>query len=441
MSQNLPSIFGRRDRRGLTETAATGLGGLMPPHVSIKGNRFALVDAGGQRFPLQTMYLDCIVIDINPNVCKTYWGSSPYQDGDDQPPLCFSDNGVGPSAQATEPQARTCAECAQQGGPGAWNSAINEQTGKGRKACSDRRKAAVVVLNDPTGHCYQFQVPPASLKPFLKYSGQLQAMTAPGLDRRADMDDVVTRITFADNKNGELQFQAVAWINSVQLTTMGLELVTQQTAQGVQVALSPDGGAAVAGIIDGLLDRRTTETIVNKNDRPWSGALQIAQAAPQAQIAPPQSDRPVFDQTDYARQSQLADSAVDYAQQAKLAARATEYARQAQQRLAPDASTTPLPQSQPSGRGGARPGAGRRPKKVDQPAPRQEVISPGLPMPMQAQPQHQQPAIPEPLTGLQNHGPPPQPTTNLGNSAFAQPQSLASEMDEALNVAMNLETK
>ena len=281
LNQNLPSIFGRRDRRGLTETAATGLGGLMPPHVSIKGNRFALVDAGGGRFPLQTMYLDCIVIDINPNICKTYWGPDPYQDGDDQPPLCFSDNGVGPSAQSTEPQSRTCAECEHN----AWGSATNEQTGKNRKACSDRRKAAVVVLNDPTGHCYQLQIPPASLKPFLKYSGQLQAMNAPGLDRKADMDDVVTRIAFADNKNGELQFEAVAWINSVQMTTMGLQLVTQQTAQGVQVALAPDGGAAVAEIIDGLLDRKTTDTIVNKNDRPWSGALQIAQAAPQAQIA------------------------------------------------------------------------------------------------------------------------------------------------------------
>ena len=283
MNQNLPSIFGRRDRRGLTETAATGLGGLMPPHVSIKGNRFALVDAGGGRFPLQTMYLDCIVIDINPNICKTYWGPDPYQDGDDQPPLCFSDNGVGPSAQSTEPQSRTCAECEHN----AWGSATNEQTGKNRKACSDRRKAAVVVLNDQSGLCYQLQIPPASLKPFLKYSGQLQAMNAPGLDRKADMDDVVTRIAFADNKNGELQFEAVAWINSVQMTTMGLQLVTQQTAQGVQVALAPDGGAAVAGIIDGLLDRKTTDTIVNKNDRPWSGALQIAQAAPQAQIAPP----------------------------------------------------------------------------------------------------------------------------------------------------------
>ena len=79
-------------------------------------------------------------------------------------------------------------------------------------------------------------------------------------------------------------------------------------------------------------------------------------------------------------------------------------------------------------------------------------------MPMQAQPQHQQPAMPEPLTGLPQEQPahdqlsarppwetaPPtraQPAINSGNSAFAQPQPLASEMDEALNLAMNLDTK
>ena len=427
MNQNLPSIFERRERRGLAETAATGLGGLMPPHVSILGGRFALVDAGGQRFPLQTMHLDCIIVDINPHVCKTYWGPDPFVPGreDNAPPLCFSDNGVGPSANSAEPQARTCAECELN----AWGSATNEQTGKSRKACSDRRKVAVVVLNDQSGLCHQLQVPPASLKPFLKYSGQLQAMNAPGLDRRADMDDVVTRITFVDNKNGELSFQAIAWINSVQMTAMGLQLVTQQTAQGVQTALAPDGGAAAAGIIDGLLDRHVTDTIVNKNDRPWSGTLQVTQAAPQAQLAPPAEDRPVFDRT--------------------------AFATQAQQRPAPAASTLPPPQP-PSGtggandgRGGTRRGAGRPRKpqaapqafhpgvEAQQPVQQfqQEIIPPMQPMPMQAQPLHQQPATPEPLTGLQ-----PQPASS-GTSAFAQPQSLAADMDAALNVAMGLTTK
>ena len=57
---------------------------------------------------------------------------------------------------------------------------------------------------------------------------------------------------------------------------------------------------------------------------------------------------------------------------------------------------------------GARPGAGRRPKKADQPAPNQEIIPPDQTMPMQAQPQHQQPAMPEPLSGVLPEGNPRQ---------------------------------
>ena len=63
-------------------------------------------------------------------------------------------------------------------------------------------------------------------------------------------------------------------------------------------------------------------------------------------------------------------------------------------------------------------------------------------MPMQAQPQHQQPAMPEPLTGLPQELAPsdhPRPTRDLVSVCSAT--TLASEMDEALNLAMNLDTK
>jgi hypothetical protein len=446
MNQQVPSIFNRRERRDLTTSAAHGLGSLMPPHVSINGNRFALVDAAGVRFPLQTMHLDCVIIDINQNMSKVYWGDAPYDPNDDDrgPPICFSDNGIGPSTNSTEPQSTTCSTCSHN----AWGSAVNEKTGKNRKACSDRKKVALVAIGDQAGLCYQMQIPPASLKAFLKYSGQLQAMEAPGAGRKADFDDVVTRVTFVDGKNGELAFQAVCWINSVQLTQGGLAITTQQTAQGVQVAASPDGGAALASIVDGLLDRHTTDTIVNRHDQPWSGAQQaLPQGAPVQQIAAPQSsqsvpaDRPVFDQT--------------------------RYAEQAQERAAPSAPRSPMddlkwhgdvaqqPQPAPQGNGahgGPRRGAGRPRKAAQQPVqapqqPQQEVIPPGQPMQTAPQPMHQQPAQPEPLTGPLMVGGPggnhplDAARTNPASQSFAQPQPLADEMQAALDVAMGLTTK
>jgi len=68
----------------------------MPPHISIKNGRFALVDAGGNRFNANMVdqqlgfYIDVVVADANNNRSKIYFGRE-YVDGDDNPPLCWSE--------------------------------------------------------------------------------------------------------------------------------------------------------------------------------------------------------------------------------------------------------------------------------------------------------------------------------------------------------------
>ena len=404
MTDNLPSIFDRKSRRGLTEAALANIGGgLMPPQVSIRGGRFALIDAGGMRTPLTTMHMDCLIIDINQNKSKLFWGEDQKYDpnnADPSPPICFSDNGVSASADAQDPQSATCAECKWN----AWGSSINEQTGANRKACSDRKKAAILALGDPTRTVYQLQIPPASLKGFATYSGKLQAMLTPDRKYKCDMDDVVTRVTFADGQTGVLQFNAVAWLSSVMDTQNGLALALQ----GGQAVQAADGGQAVGGLIDQIVNSGATDVIVNRSDKPWRGTPSAALAAVGGQPQPLLSGlKP-----------------------------ATESSS--------GFTTVPLPAALPSrplqpqpltgnGRshGGARPGAGRpRTKKqaaAPQAAPQQEA-SPLQPLTA---------ASPQPSAGFPGGGP---GQALPSNPAFATPESLTSELDRALDTAFNLDT-
>jgi hypothetical protein len=60
------------------------------------------------------------VIDANASVSKIYFDPrTPFEPGGDNsnPPICWSDNGIGASAQASQPQNTSCQLCPQ----AAWN--------------------------------------------------------------------------------------------------------------------------------------------------------------------------------------------------------------------------------------------------------------------------------------------------------------------------------
>src|SRR5262245_61518744 len=93
----------RANRPRLLDDATQGLGGMLPPRVSIDGNVFTLVDPSGSSLRVPSLpegpALDVVFIDANPKVSKIYWGKS-YQPNSVTPPQCFSDNGVAPSISA-----------------------------------------------------------------------------------------------------------------------------------------------------------------------------------------------------------------------------------------------------------------------------------------------------------------------------------------------------
>ena len=249
MSQ-LPAHLASRQRRNLAESAAGGLNAGSPPHISIKDNRFTLVDGAGNTKPLQTLYLDLCIIDANSSVSKVFFDPSVKYDpsGDNNAaPICFSDNGQGASASASKPQHTSCQVCPQN----AWGSAKSAMTGKDTKACNDVKKIAVVIPGDPSQLVYQLRVPPASLKNLSKY------VTTIG-GHGVDLPDVVTRLEF--ESQGVLQFTPTGYVDE-----------------------------ATAALTEKVWAANASELLVGKNDRPWSGVASLPQAdqakAAYAQIA------------------------------------------------------------------------------------------------------------------------------------------------------------
>lgn len=248
----LPAHLANRQRRDLASSAMAGLNAGSPPHVSIAGNRFTLVDAAGNERQIQTLFLDVCIIDANATVSKIFYDPRTKYDpsGDNNnPPLCFSDNGIGASAQAAQPQNTSCQLCPHN----AWGSAVSQMTGKQTKACNDAKKLAVMVpgLYDQV---FLLRVPPASLKHLAKYTQTL-------LGHGVDLPDAVTRLEF--ESQGVLKFTPVGYVDE-----------------------------PTAAATDKLMEAKATDLLLGKSDRPWNGAadaqkLAYAQQQNGAALPPP----------------------------------------------------------------------------------------------------------------------------------------------------------
>lgn len=205
----LPAHLVNRQSRGVAAALAQNLSSGSPPYISIKGSRFTLVDAAGNQKPINQLTLDVVVAGINPHVSKIYYENAYDPNAADAlPPTCFSDNGVGPSAQAQKPQSPTCAACPNN----VWGSDTSRMTGKATKACNDVQKLAVMLPDDPQRIVFLLRVPPASLKHLGKYAREVGAFSAGG--RTVDVSDLVTRLSFDPNAVGILNFSPIGFIDA-----------------------------------------------------------------------------------------------------------------------------------------------------------------------------------------------------------------------------------
>ena len=245
---NLPSYIKPRDpnavslaQRGL-QNVGTGAG----PYVSLNGDRFTLIDAAGGKQSIQTLYFDCVIIDINEHLSKMFYLND-YNPDAVSPPLCWSDNGIGPSTQAREPQALTCQMCPNN----KWASKISNM-GSEVKACRDEQKVAVIVPGLPNS-LFRLTIPPNSLKNWQAYLLKF-ASSSFGLE------DVVTR----------------------------LEIIPEGKKLQFNPAPSPWLDAATLQVRDRALAAKAADIIVGRLDRPRQASLP-APTIPVEQASPPLS--------------------------------------------------------------------------------------------------------------------------------------------------------
>lgn len=199
MSGDISELFAQYNNGSdFTSGLLQGLGGSAPPYISIKDDRFAFVDEGGERTPHPTFTLKVIIIGSNPGVSRVYWGR-PYEGVDtDEPPKCWSDNQIGPSSMSPEPQHLTCSGCPK----AQWGSAVSNMTGKGIPACSERKKIAVIVPEHNSEQVWLLTLPPTSRGNFGAYIKKLASHSMGG--RQVQAFDVVTELSI---EGKELQFK------------------------------------------------------------------------------------------------------------------------------------------------------------------------------------------------------------------------------------------
>lgn len=249
---NLPAHLQNRQSKAVNERAAAGIGSSMPPHISIQGNSFTLIDAAGNE-QNEGGVIEVCIADVSDVTCKRYYGDKKWTPDSKDPPVCWSSNGLGPSRDSTSPQNSICATCPKN----ERGSAISAVSGAAIKACRDEKWLALIMPKYPT-MIFQLVLTPGSFKNWRDF---LKPFETHGVD----ISDAVVRIQFEPKVTGVLQFAAAT------------------TPQGGSIWI--DEGVFKAR--EGALLGKATDALVGRNDVPIAAALgapaQVQQIeAPQA---------------------------------------------------------------------------------------------------------------------------------------------------------------
>jgi hypothetical protein len=253
---NLPAYLQNSNLSDFTDRLGANLGTRAQPYVSIEGDRLTLVDTNGDTEPVLTVdkqtgdpYLDCVIIDTCDHESKIYYGREyDPKAGSYSPPKCWSDNGVAPSINCGEPQAKSC-QPDPDGDYGCklavWGSGrAREGSNTVPPACGKYQKLALLIPGDDIQ--FLLRVPPNSLAPLAEYNSKFKG-------HPFTMRDVMTRIS----------------INNKTLAFKGLDYITEELAkQRNKVLLA-----------------KKTDALVGRGDKPRVLAVAVQSTGDQSPLA------------------------------------------------------------------------------------------------------------------------------------------------------------
>ena len=223
-ASSLPAHLRKKAKAVNVFAAAVSAGGY--PVVSIKGKVFH-VQRGDERTLVTKPgddeeaagSLEVVILATNPNKSKVYYDGG-YTEGSTDKPVCYSNDGIAPAADAEDPQSKKCAICPHN----EWGSRISENGNK-VKACTDSMRLAIAPagqINDPM----LIRVPAASLKTLGSYGSQLAK-------RGVGPEDVITKIGFDYNvAHPALTFKAVRFVDEAEAAEIEQVLADEEEMIG-----------------------------------------------------------------------------------------------------------------------------------------------------------------------------------------------------------------
>ena len=274
--------------------------------VSLRGKVWRITHQGVERVVTRqdgsndpASSLGVVLIAAGSDLAKVYYAGG-YQDGSNEAPDCFSNDGIKPDRGATAPQAVACAACPHN----VWGSKVTEQ-GKPTKACSDSKRLAVLPLpqpgvtgddaldaldNEMFGGPMLLRVPAASLVDLAQCDATLRAAGVPiyaaGINLSFDVNAPFPKIVFKPVRPlTEAEFEVVLEHRASDQTREIIGGNTGNAAGGAAPALptpaapQPDPNAAAQAAAKA------------KADAEAAAAAQAAQAAAQAPAAAPVAGR------------------------------------------------------------------------------------------------------------------------------------------------------
>lgn len=159
------------------------------PIMSIRGAKWRIVE-GGEEHPIYmpgttdlAPSVKVVLLRANAAVSKTFYAEA-FVEGSDAAPDCYSNDGVRPASDATNPQCESCAACPKN----VWGSKISPSGAK-IKACADVRRVAILPSDDLSYSPILLRVPAASLGDLAAYGKALKQRGIP-------YSAVVTKLSF-----------------------------------------------------------------------------------------------------------------------------------------------------------------------------------------------------------------------------------------------------
>jgi hypothetical protein len=174
-------------------------------HYRYRGEESILLDAQG-RFP--TPAVQVVILKAQKELSRTYYATG-YVEGVNQPPDCWSSDGVAPDASVAQPINPVCATCPCD----AWGSGATPAAPKA-KACQQRRRTVVVpysadLTNEGGGGPILLSVPPGSLTNQVGYGNMLR-------DNKIHYASVITELSFTQDPSiafPKIEFNYVGSLN------------------------------------------------------------------------------------------------------------------------------------------------------------------------------------------------------------------------------------